>query len=156
MRAGNHLKVAAQFAGIGESTLKSWMARGRLAAAAQNDGQPVPPEDEPYLAFLAAVSEADTRAEVAAVAAWRSKFADDWRAARDFLRASRPDRWAPTQRVQLTTEEAEARTDRAVWEVLTSLGIDTPEPGTPLPDLGTPDPATAALIAELEGDDGPD
>lgn len=34
VRAGNYLKVAAQFSGIGESTLRSWLTRGRRAVAA--------------------------------------------------------------------------------------------------------------------------
>jgi hypothetical protein len=33
VNAGNYLKTAAQFAGVGQSTLMSWLARGRAAAA---------------------------------------------------------------------------------------------------------------------------
>jgi hypothetical protein len=145
IRAGNYLNVAAKFAGIGDSTLRTWMARGRAAEATHQRGEDVDPEDERYRAFLAAVQQAETHAEVSAVTAWRSHFAEDWRASRDFLRAHHPDRWAPVQRVQLTTEEAEARTDRAVWEVLTSLGIDAPEPGQM-------DSDAADLLAELADD----
>lgn len=40
VRAGSYLNVAAQHAGIGRSTLMSWLARGRAAAAARDAHNP--------------------------------------------------------------------------------------------------------------------
>lgn len=180
--AGNYLKVAAQFCGIGESTLRAWLSRGRAAANARDshpedrlycpgcdrdrtddveaeteanrreeerpleDGEvrgyavldrcpacgtsdrprpwELPPEDARYLAFLEAITRAETTAEVAAVTHWRAAFANDWRAARDFLVRSKPDRWAATTRVQITQEEADRRIDTAVEQVLVAAGVD--------------------------------
>jgi hypothetical protein len=121
---GSYLKIAAQAAGIGQNTLSLWLGRGRAAAATRDAGEPVPEVDERYLRFLEAVTQAQATAETTAVAAWRKAFPDDWRAARDFLARSNPERWAGVTRVQMTTEEAERRIDDAVNEALLSVGID--------------------------------
>jgi len=178
VRAGNYLKVAAQWAGVGESTLLSWLARGRAAAALRDAHNPehrycpscdldreadaasvdehnadpevsddggavsyavldrcprcrtnaapapwaLPDGEVTYLEFLEQVTRAETSAEVAAVTAWRSAFTDDWRAARDYLVRRRPERWAATTRIQMSTEEAERRIDGAVEEVVAAIG----------------------------------
>lgn len=234
VRAGNYLKVAAQFCGIGESTLRLWLTKGRKAADAIDrhnpdrvycpscdadrtaavrqldetnaredalyeaelaeyrrrtadlpDGAPrpeqpmgpaqgvlnrcpschsdeyprqwtLPDQEQRYLAFLEAVTQAETVAEVAAVTQWRAAFVHDWRAARDYLVRRQPDRWAARTRVSISTEEAEARMDRAVLETLTALGVDTDHAGLGAGDL---DPDTAmfgdldpASLGDSDGD----
>ena len=192
---GSYVKIAAQAAGVGQSTLAGWLARGREAAAAvaqhEEDGlycptcdanrttevrllrdadereeqefrqrvdnlpgdrvvevepraHPVlarcpscgsgeypdlwqlPADEAPYLELLESVTGAQASAEVAAVAAWRKAWGDDWRAARDYLARTAPERWAGVTRVQMTTEEAERRIDDAVNEALLAVGIDLP------------------------------
>lgn len=149
VRAGNYLKIAAQFAGIGNSTLQSWLQRGRAAAATLDRGEELPASEQRYLEFLGAVSQAETHAEVTAATAWRTFVTEDWRAARDYLRYRHPDRWRAVTTVNIRPEEAEARIDRAVYEALTSLGIDAPEPGATEAD------ATGALLAELTEEEPP-
>jgi hypothetical protein len=144
VRAGNYLQVAAQFAGVGRSTLQSWLQRGRAAQAAQDRGETIDPTEARYLEFLGAVSAAEVHAEVTAATAWRSRVTEDWRAARDFLRYRVPDRWRAVTTVNLRPEDAEQRIETAVAEILSALGADT---GTP--DLGTDD--TADLLASLTG-----
>jgi len=122
--AGNYLKTAAQFCGVGQSTLLGWLARGRAAAAHAEAGEPIPLEEERYLTFLEAVTQAETRAEVAAVTHWRRAFSDDWRAARDYLGRKRPEQWAAKTTVSISSEEAEARIEAATLEALTALGVD--------------------------------
>jgi hypothetical protein len=200
VETGAYIKVAAQAAGVGASTLAAWLARGREAASLQDrhneehlhcpgcdldrtfdaldvdaqnedadtehaaaveewqqrpdddadnptpepehpghavlapcprchsDEQPaaweLPADEAPFLELLESVTLAQASAEVAAVAAWRSAFRDDWRAARDYLARTAPERWAGVTRVQMTTEEAERRIDDAVNEALLSVGID--------------------------------
>jgi hypothetical protein len=157
VRAGNYLKTAAQFCGIGESTLRLWLQRGRAAAAARDTGAPVPDRERPYLDFLEAVTQGGTAAEVAAVTHWRAAFADDWRAARDFLRYSKPDTWSPVTRVQLTPEDAERRIEEATLQVLTAVGVDSELPGGTELMPGDLDPETAALdggpLPGLAGDE---
>jgi hypothetical protein len=164
---GSYLKIAAQAAGVGQSTLAGWLARGRaaLAAAAAHDDDPddetycpqcsaqrhlpadgevlaacpvcgngelpapwtLPDTEAPYVELLESVTRAQAQAETAAVAAWRRAFSGhepDWRAARDFLSRTAPERWAGVTRVQMTTEESERRVEDAVNEALTALGVD--------------------------------
>lgn len=148
VRAGNYLTVAAQFAGVGNSTLKTWLARGRAADAAAERGEDVPAEEQRYRDFLASVSQAEVHAEVLAATAWRSRVTEDWRAARDFLRYRVPDRWRAVTTVNLRPEEAEQRIDQAVYETLTALGVDVPAPGGGQ-GAGVPEDGTADLLAEL-------
>jgi len=89
----------------------------------------LPEEHAPYLEFLESVTRAQAVAEVDAVGAWRRAFTGhepDWRAARDWLARTAPERWAGVTRVQMTTEEAERRIDDAVNEALLAVGIDLP------------------------------
>lgn len=129
VRAGNYLKVAAQYNGIGESTLRLWLQRGRAAAALRDQGQEVPEVDARYLSFLEAITQSETVAEVAAVTHWRAAFADDWRAARDFLVRKNPASWAATTRITLSQEEADRRIDAAAEQVLIAVGVDTDQLG---------------------------
>lgn len=135
--AGNYLRTAAQFAGIGQSTLMLWMAKGRAAAAVRDSGEEVPPEDRRYLVFMERVTQAETQAEVAAVTYWRRSFGEDWRAARDYLARKRPEQWAAKTTVTISSDEAEARIERATYEALTALGVDTD--GMGLADLRDPE-----------------
>jgi hypothetical protein len=128
VRAGNYLKIAAQAAGVSQATLAAWLARGRAAAAAREAGAEPSADDTPFLELLEEVTRAQASAEVAAVVSWRRAFTGDdpdWRAARDYLARTAPERWAGVTRVQMTTEEAERRIDDAVNEALLSLGVDT-------------------------------
>jgi hypothetical protein len=133
--AGNYLKTAAAFVGISAATLQSWLARGRAAAARADAGEDVPDAEQPYLNFLTAVTQAETQAEVAAVTYWRRSFGTDWRAARDYLARKRPEQWAAKTTIALSSEEAEGRIERATFEALTALGVDTAGMGGDLPDL---------------------
>lgn len=147
--AGNYVKVAAQYCGVGYSTLQGWLARGRRAADALERGEQADPADEPYLTLLAAVTRAETVAEVSAVTHWRAAFANDWRAARDFVVRKAPDRWAATTRIAISSDEAEQRIDRAVEEALLALGLDT-DPTEP----GDDGPGTAGAWDDEDPEDG--
>lgn len=144
VQAGNYLKTAAQFAGVGQSTLMGWLARGRAAAALAETGGEVPESEERYLAFLEAVTQAETVAEVSAVANWRRAFTDDWRAARDYLARKRPDQWAAKTTVTLSSEEAEHRIEAATLQALTALGVDTEGMGLEDVDLDAEEPEDPA------------
>lgn len=81
IRAGNYAHVAAQYAGIGERTYYRWMERGEKAKAGR------------YRQFWQAVKEAESEAEVRAVAIIQKKMPDDWRAALTYLERKHPRRW---------------------------------------------------------------
>jgi hypothetical protein len=96
--AGNTRRGAAAMAGVGYSTLKGWVQRGRAG-------------EEPFAALLARLEKADVEAE-----AKRVKVITDaaeggtWTAAAWWLERRRPDRWA--RRETLGAEER-ARRDEA-------------------------------------------
>jgi hypothetical protein len=147
LQAGNYLTVAAQFTGVGRSTVQAWLARGRIADAALARGEEIPETERRYVEFLGAVTEAEVHAEVVAATAFRSFVTQDWRAARDFLRYRVPDRWRAVTTVNLRPEEAEQRIEHAVNEALSALGIEHTPSTTQGPDLGAD--TTADLLAEL-------
>jgi len=79
--AGNYQKVAAQAAGISESILMKWRARGRRG-------------EEPYASLNAAIVQADIDCETALVAKVMAASSDDWRAAAMMLERKYPERWS--------------------------------------------------------------
>ena len=90
IRAGNYLEVAARYAGISESLLHSWLARGRKARSG------------PFLEFLEAVQSAISQAEVAAVARIVTASQTDWKAAAWLLeRGPAHQRWRPSLQLKL-------------------------------------------------------
>lgn len=93
VRGGNHLKVAAAFAGISYSTLRRWILKA--------DDPGAPPE---YVEFKAAVEKAQADAEVAALAKIQKASTEgNWHAAAWYLERSYPERWGKreTNRVEL-------------------------------------------------------
>jgi transposase len=90
LRAGNHLEVAARYAGVSRSTLHRWLA---LA-----DQQPADPRLEQ---FREAVEKAQADAEVHAVGVVRRSIAQgEWRAALAYLERRYPQRWRRREQVQ--------------------------------------------------------
>jgi hypothetical protein len=105
----------------------------------------LPASELRFLTFLTAVTQAETRAEVAAVTHWRRSFSEDWRAARDYLARKRPEQWAAKTTIAISTEEAEQRIERATLEALTALGVDADPQDLP----GDDDPASLDEPEEL-------
>jgi hypothetical protein len=80
IRQGNYAVVAAQYAGIGESTFYLWLQRGER-------GDPL------YVEFMEAVKMAEAQAEVHAVEVVNLHMADNWQAAMTYLERRHPARW---------------------------------------------------------------
>lgn len=100
IEGGNTFAVAAMMAGVGRTTFKTWMARGRSDA----------PGDEPYRAFRAQVRRAAGAAEANIVAKVVKASDTDWRAAAFLLERRNPRRWARVDRLKL---DATLRDDTA-------------------------------------------
>lgn len=85
---GNSRKQAAAFAGIGESTFRRWLQRGR---------------EEPegvFREFRESVLEAEARAQIAAMACVTKAIRDgDWKAAAWMLERRVPEQFAPRSRL---------------------------------------------------------
>ena len=80
IRAGNYLETAAAVNGIGESTLHSWLEKGRRGR-------------RPYVEFLESVEKARAASEAAALKVIKDAMPENWQAAAWYLERSRPDRW---------------------------------------------------------------
>lgn len=90
VRAGAFLSVAARYAGVGQSTLMTWMARGRACTSRRS-------RDAIYLEFLEEVEAAEAASEVAANLQWRAAWAKDWHSAEKWLQSRYPERYGPNR-----------------------------------------------------------
>lgn len=89
LEAGTSRRGAAEFAGIDEKTLITWMRR--------------------YSSFSSAVKEAEAGVEVRASRAINTAFADgDWRAALSWLERRRHADWGKVDRVELEVKRVAA------------------------------------------------
>lgn len=103
IRAGNTVEVAADAAGIGESTFYDWMARGSKAGKAE----------APFREFREVVERAQGEAEAVLVTRI-AKAAQDgsWSAAAWLLERRNPERWAKvSERRVAKAPEADDSTD---------------------------------------------
>ena len=92
IRAGNYAVVAAEYAGISESSFYAWLQRGRERGTG------------PYAEFLEAVKEAEREAEVRAVAMIQKQMPENWTAAMTFLERKFPQRWGRRDRTPLEVD----------------------------------------------------
>lgn len=88
VRAGVYLSTAAQYAGVGYSTLMLWMQKGRECTTRKG-------KDARYREFLEKVEEAAAQSEVAAQLQWRAAWSKDWKSAERWLQSRFPDRYGP-------------------------------------------------------------
>ena len=96
IKAGNYACVAAAYAGIGERTFYQWLERGRVEPGSI------------YAQFAQVVKDAESEAEVRAVAMVQKAMGDNWTAAMTFLERKFPDRWGRRDRLKLEVEPQEA------------------------------------------------
>lgn len=105
LAGGNAQATAARAAGVGVSTLKEWLSRGRKG-------------EEPYADFLDQVKRAEAAGEVELVATIRAGATKTWQCAAWLLERRFPRRWArrdppekkaPEDLDKLSEEELTAR-----------------------------------------------
>ena len=89
IRAGNYAYVAAEYAGIGASTYHRWMQQGEQETSG------------PFREFRDAVKNAESEAEVRAVAIIQKHMERNWQAAMTYLERKHPQRWG--RRLDVTT-----------------------------------------------------
>ncbi len=95
IRAGNYAVIAAEYAGISESSFYAWLQRGRERSTG------------PYAEFLEAVKEAEREAEVRAVAMVQKAMPENWTAAMTFLERKFPQRWGRRDRTPVEVDPRE-------------------------------------------------
>lgn len=118
---GNYLKTAAAFCGVGYSTLLLWQQKGREQQERVAAGLDVQDGHGIYLDLVEQVTQAESRAQVAAVTAWRKAFSDDWRAAKEYLARKAPDQWASSSTVHVADADSDSRVEAAVESALSSF-----------------------------------
>jgi len=90
LRGGNYMETAARYAGIDESTLHRWIAKGK-----EDDAS------EPYQEFCKAVEKARAEAEVRNLHLIQNAASGGtWQAAAWFLERSFPGRWGRREKVE--------------------------------------------------------
>ena len=134
VRAGAFLSTAARYAGVGESTLMNWMARGR--ACTNRNGK-----DKIYREFLEEIDMAEASSEVAANLQWRAAWAKDWHAAEKWLGSRYPERYGANRDPNAPTQ--------AFAGVNISIGLPNGQSGTSSP-LNSPDTANVPLETLIE------
>lgn len=83
-------KYAAGYAGVSESNVKNWMARGQADDAT-----------EPYASFAVAVIRQENNTVVDAIGALKVAALKDWRAAIEFIKLRAPELFAEKSQSQL-------------------------------------------------------
>ena len=90
IRAGNYAKIAAEMAGIGETTYYRWMEE------ADKEGAP-----KHFREFRESIRKAEADAEVAKVALIsQAASAGDWKAAGWYLERKHPERWGRNDKIR--------------------------------------------------------
>ena len=97
LKVGCSAEVACRAAGIGRSTFKAWLARGKSPD----------PTDAPYRAFRAAVQKARAHGEYHALGVIQAAMPTHWQAAAWFLERSQPRRWARVDRLKAAASDVE-------------------------------------------------
>lgn len=94
VRAGCFARTAALAAGIAEKTFYAWRNRGE-AAPCDEGGEPLDPNERPYVAFARMVRQAEAEAEARAVKIIANSAMDGtWQSAAWYLERKHPERWA--------------------------------------------------------------
>ena len=94
LKVGCPIRVACQAAGVGPTTFKSWVARGKSLDEA----------DAPFRAFRSDVQKARAAGEAAALKVIHAAMPTTWQAAAWFLERSRPERWGRSSRPERKNE----------------------------------------------------
>jgi transposase len=89
--SGASYRAAALSAGVAESTVRSWLARGRAEQGARRHAR----GERPYVELVEAVEQAAGRAEVRAAVLIAKAAESDWRAAAWFLERRDPETFGP-------------------------------------------------------------
>ena len=103
LKVGCPIRVACQAAGVGPTTFKSWVARGKSLDEA----------DAPFRAFRADVQKARAAGEAAALKVIHEAMPTTWQAAAWFLERSRPERWGRVDRLKAKVQHNDPELSRA-------------------------------------------
>ena len=107
---GNYAKVAAESAGIDESTFYRWMREGETAQSGK------------MRQFYQSVTRAQGESETTLLSRVSKASKEDWRAATWLLERRFSSRWANTQKIEVAVEK---EMEQLIAQMETSLDPDT-------------------------------
>lgn len=138
LKIGNYRKVAAEYAGISDRTLISWLSRGRDQM-----------EGDPYHEFYLAVLEAEQTAEVRALGIIQQAAQKDWKAAAWYLERKFPERYCT--RAAVFIAKRLALQEEPDWDMMSEKEMEAEM----LRCLqgATSDIARSKLLAALDGEE---
>lgn len=107
VRKGNYLTTVCKTVGLSYNTVNGWITKGKPEEIYNDEGEIIGTEypNTIYGEFTRDLHAANAKAEVGAVEALTSHFADDWRAAAEFLSRKFPERWNPKIAVEHTGKD---------------------------------------------------
>jgi hypothetical protein len=137
IRSGAYTEVAAQYAGVAQSTFFLWKAKGKrdLEEREAGDYPSIAHADEDhkhewslddgkcwcghtrYSEFLERIKEAEASSEMHAVLKVRAAFDDNWQAAMTYLERRYPQRWRRRSSVEVDDKPAEREPEAAEVEM---------------------------------------
>lgn len=133
LQAGAFLKDAAQAAGVTETTVHNWLARGRLQLNENGERlKDIANADLPFLEFFESVEKSRAEAVIFNLAIIRQAASKGhWQAAAWYLERTRPDEYGRRTRFDVGGKDGEGMT---VAELLVSA-MDGPDTADGDPDL---------------------
>jgi hypothetical protein len=102
LRSGVPIRVAAQSAGVGESTAKQWMQLGRQAVARRERGETLSEHEEACAKLATQVQRTYDETHVLLAGRIVQASAKDWRAASWMLQRRHPEVWNLPDQIEVT------------------------------------------------------
>lgn len=111
VRGGISGYSASKLVGLHPQTYYNWLEWGRRdfeAETKQQEETGQPQESTVYSRFYQDFNKAEAEVEQHAVVLWRKALPDHWQAAQAFLARRFPDRWAQTEKLEVTGKDGGA------------------------------------------------
>ncbi len=137
LRLGNYRIAAAEYAGVADRTLCTWLAKGRDE------------EEGLYADFYRDVLEAERAAEVRALGVIQQAAQRDWKAAAWFLERKFPDRYCT--RAAIFIAKRLALRDEPEWDTMTEKQLEVEM--LRAVQTATKDISREKLLAAIDGKD---
>jgi len=107
LKDGHYDNVAYVRAGISDRCYYKWIERGTTPRL-KKDGKPYA-EDLPFVQFVQAITRARVEGEAWHVENWRNHAKNDGRLSVEYLARKYPDKWAKTERIDVTSNKKEVK-----------------------------------------------
>lgn len=124
VESGAPAYVAAQYAGISEATLRSWIKKGKTAQIKVSEGEELRKGEDIYLRFMNKLDKVSAACEIAEIEFIRKAAAVDWKAAAWLLERRSHRRWNKTEVRQVQGADGGAVQVQHNWADVIKATID--------------------------------